>query len=58
MQPAPAPAGQGGHHAEDEKGWRLSYSVPPEEMRSVAMPEPRHRCVVCVRIVFGGIDIR
>lgn len=48
MQPAGAGGAQAQHAAEEanEKGWRLSYSVQPEEVRSVAMPEPQHRLVV------------
>ena len=46
MQPAQkagvGQAQQAGDGAREE-GWRLSYSVTPEEMRSVAMPEPQHR---------------
>ena len=50
MQPAQKGGARQAQHAGDaarEEGWRLSYSVTPEEMRSVAMPEPQHRWGVC-----------
>ena len=49
MQPAQKGGARQAQNAGDgarEDGWRLSYSVTPEEMRSVAMPEPQHRYAV------------
>lgn len=47
MKPAATSLGSQAPKMSDglEKGWRLSYTMRPEEIRGVGMPEPQHRRV-------------